>query len=655
MLITAAYDPADDKIRLSASQRLDSDTYAKVKAGGYGWAPKQGVFYAVWSPRREDIALELAGEIGDEDTTLVERAEERAERFEGYQENRTTDAQRAREAVSRIADGIPMGQPILVGHHSEKHARKDAEKIENGMRRAVKMWDTAQYWERRAAGALAHARYKELPAVRARRIKTIEAEMRSMVADYTPHAGQPPIIQDRSYYNGFRYRCNGCVEPHYQIGYRHEMACTVCAGKDWTEAPERVPHVWTGPKGRGGRWVAADCIKSIKARHARSIAHCEMRLLYERAMLAEGGGLVADKFAFAVGGRAQGRGEWFVVTGINRRDGAVMSLSIAGHFAATLLVEEITDYREPAEGDAEKVKAAVKLPPMMNYRAPRCIEMTMEEWKRCTRHSDSYFAGNFDAEGNHTWGWVKDGEKPIAYRQRSKVSVGSGYHRVPVFITDAPVKEPKAVAERPRGVLAGMLAELPRETRVAYQRPERTEFDGLREALKAGVQVVSAPQLFPTPAALARRMVEMSGLQAGETVLEPSAGTGAIVKAVIEAVDTEIVGYDINRDLVSHLTRTFPSYKLQARCCDFLDVTDGQGQFQVVLMNPPFANAVDIRHIKHALSFVKPGGCLVAVCANGPRQNEQLKPLCEIWEPLPAGTFSESGTEVFTVLLRIRG
>jgi hypothetical protein len=41
----------------------------------------------------------------------------------------------------------------------------------------------------------------------------------------------------------------------------------------------------------------------------------------------------------------------------------------------------------------------------------------------------------------------------------------------------------------------------------------------------AGVRVVSAPQLFPTPAALARRVVDLADIQPGMTVLEPSAGT----------------------------------------------------------------------------------------------------------------------------------
>lgn len=176
---TATYSPEDNKIRIYLNSRLPKELYDRLKAAGYSWAPKQKCFYApMWTPSRADLAEELCGEIGDEDSTLAERAEERAERFEGYSDNRAKDAEQARRAVSAIADNIPLGQPILIGHHSEKHARRDAAKIDNGMRRAVKMWETSAYWTERAAGALAHAKYKELPTVRARRIKGLEADKR---------------------------------------------------------------------------------------------------------------------------------------------------------------------------------------------------------------------------------------------------------------------------------------------------------------------------------------------------------------------------------------------------------------------------------------------------------------------------------------------
>ena len=179
MSYTATYSPKDNKLRLYSTTRLDRETYARVKAAGFIWAPKQDLFVApMWTPSREDLLIELAGEIEDEDRSLVDRAGERADRFSDYKESRIEDAQRAHDAVHRIADNIPFGQPILVGHHSERHARKDAERIENGMRKTVQMWQTARYWEQRAAGALHHAKYKALPGVRHRRIKGLEADKR---------------------------------------------------------------------------------------------------------------------------------------------------------------------------------------------------------------------------------------------------------------------------------------------------------------------------------------------------------------------------------------------------------------------------------------------------------------------------------------------
>ena len=137
----------------------------------------------MWTPARFDLAVEFCGEVGDEDTSLTERAEVRAERFDGYSEKRAADASSIAAHVESIAGNIPFGQPIMIGHHSEKRARKDKEKIENGMRKAVKMWETSEYWTQRAAGALHHAKYKEAPRTRARRIKTLGAEMRSHERD----------------------------------------------------------------------------------------------------------------------------------------------------------------------------------------------------------------------------------------------------------------------------------------------------------------------------------------------------------------------------------------------------------------------------------------------------------------------------------------
>ncbi len=49
-----------------------------------------------------------------------------------------------------IGSMIPFGQPILVGHHSERRARKDANRIDASMRRGVEEAERAEELRRRA-------------------------------------------------------------------------------------------------------------------------------------------------------------------------------------------------------------------------------------------------------------------------------------------------------------------------------------------------------------------------------------------------------------------------------------------------------------------------------------------------------------------------
>lgn len=270
MIATATYSPEDNKLRLYTLERLDPETYQRARAVGFRWAPRQELFVCPrWTPAAEDFALGLAGAIEDEDSTLAQRAADRAERFEGYRERREADGDREAEAVRRLADGIPLGQPILVGHHSEKRARKDAERIERGMHRAVKAWETSEYWRQRAAGAIAAAKYKERPDVRARRVKTLEAERRKRVNSYTP---DPRFgVQDME---PFYCTAGGCIKLN---------GC----GEHPKSGP--IPHVGIRNGSRSVHPVPQSALPAIEKSQARWLAHLDMRLVYERAMLeAEG-------------------------------------------------------------------------------------------------------------------------------------------------------------------------------------------------------------------------------------------------------------------------------------------------------------------------------------------------------------------------------
>jgi len=178
--------------------------------------------------------------------------------------------------------------------------------------------------------------------------------------------------------------------------------------------------------------------------------------------------------------------------------------------------------------------------------------------------------------------------------------------------------------------------------------------DKMRQNLKDGIKVVVAPQLYPTPKWLAEKMADYLDIYSTATVLEPSAGTGALIDAVIECGEFHhIHAYELNYSLCQALQQKYPTDTCLTSNCDFLSIAPHES-YERIIMNPPFAKGDDIKHIKHALKFLKPDGNLVALCANGPRQEKELQSLCDHWEVLPEGTFKNAGTMVNTALLVIR-
>lgn len=97
---------------------------------------------------------------------------------------------------------------------------------------------------------------------------------------------------------------------------------------------------------------------------------------------------------------------------------------------------------------------------------------------------------------------------------------------------------------------------------------------------------------FPTPAPIAQRLAFEAGIVPGHRVLEPSAGLG------------------------------------------------------------------DIHHVQHARKFLKPAGILVSIVSAGvffreDRLTREFRNDCIRIEPLPDGSFTESGTEVRTAIVKL--
>jgi SAM-dependent methyltransferase len=183
----------------------------------------------------------------------------------------------------------------------------------------------------------------------------------------------------------------------------------------------------------------------------------------------------------------------------------------------------------------------------------------------------------------------------------------------------------------------------------------RPRFSTMRDRADNGTapRAVSAFQLFQTPQAVAARLVGLLGLSRQHRVLEPSAGLGRIMDE-IKPTACDVTAVEMDATLAGELYRQDrPGVKIMQRdfmACDHAEL----GLFDAVAMNPPFHMRADIRHIRHALTFLKPGGTLAALCMDTHHRRAAFEQLAATWEPLPAGTFSKEGTSVPTILFSIK-
>lgn len=160
---------------------------------------------------------------------------------------------------------------------------------------------------------------------------------------------------------------------------------------------------------------------------------------------------------------------------------------------------------------------------------------------------------------------------------------------------------------------------------------------------RASTAVSKDLQYYPTPAAVVERVLNDIYVREGERVLEPSCGCGRFLDA-LRAKGADVMGIEVD-----------PGRANQARAkghrvllANFLE-TVPTGDFDHVVMNPPFYGQHYAKHVNHALKFLKPGGKLSAILPATARYDHGL--LEGRWDDLPVGSFSESGTNINTTVL----
>lgn len=269
---TASYNITDDKLRFYPFARLSDEDYKEARRVGFVWWPRQKLFAAKWSTAGEDTLLHRFGVVEIEADDEPDDPETRAARFERCSERAGERAEAARQRVHQIADSIPFGQPILVGHHSERHARADVKRIDNGMHKAVEEWKKEAYWQDRAKSALAHAEHRETAPAIYRRIQELEKQER---------------------------------------GYKREVdRANWTAPYDYDAKSYKTdPELWERHLAWATRWLE----------------HVQARLVYERALYEASGGIRADKLTLEVGGAVKARGQWREILRVNKKTVTVES------------------------------------------------------------------------------------------------------------------------------------------------------------------------------------------------------------------------------------------------------------------------------------------------------------------------------------------
>lgn len=112
---------------------------------------------------------------------------------------------------------------------------------------------------------------------------------------------------------------------------------------------------------------------------------------------------------------------------------------------------------------------------------------------------------------------------------------------------------------------------------------------------------------YPTPVEVIETMTGMTDI-AGKVCLEPSFGSGNIVKFLVERGAKEVLGCEINDTLRRSITdcNVIGSDFLQVQSEDICHV-------QLIVMNPPFSKQED--HILHAWN-IAPSGCEIITLCN---------------------------------------
>lgn len=129
-------------------------------------------------------------------------------------------------------------------------------------------------------------------------------------------------------------------------------------------------------------------------------------------------------------------------------------------------------------------------------------------------------------------------------------------------------------------------------------------------------------QFYETPEPVINLMLELANIKPTDTVLEPSAGRGAILDKLVP-IAGRVIACEFMADNVNHLIGYYPEVDIQEG--DYLKEEFKSEGIDKIVANPPFNKGQDIAHLEKMYYDLKPGGTLVCITSTGWMFNSQKK------------------------------
>lgn len=164
------------------------------------------------------------------------------------------------------------------------------------------------------------------------------------------------------------------------------------------------------------------------------------------------------------------------------------------------------------------------------------------------------------------------------------------------------------------------------------------------ESKKASTEVSKDLQFYPTPKPVVHKVLNQVSFMDGDRVLEPSCGEGAIMDELV-LLEQKITLIGVECD---HGRASKAKAKGHSVITDNFLQTNPTGDFDKVVMNPPFYGKHYIKHVEHAAKFLKQAGTIACILPATARYNHNLLPSGGTWYDLPVASFKESGTNIPT-------